>query len=176
MWRILIGMENLITYSSIPARVSLRCGIYRERRFSAVHMAQPCPAVGHWWGSAISTGTANRITCLYNESSRQTAIWYLNNNAFAGGAFGPTLPGAWRVVGVADFNRDGKTDYLLFNPSTHQSAHLVSLRGHACLGGAFGPTLPSAWALVGVGDFNGDGKPDYVLVQRRARAKPRSGT
>ena len=57
------GTANRITYSSMPARVSLRCGIYRERRFSAVHMAQPSPAVGHWWGSAISTGTANRITC-----------------------------------------------------------------------------------------------------------------
>ena len=36
---------------------------------------------------------------LHNPSTRQTAIWYLNNNAFMGGAFGPTIAasGPWRV-------------------------------------------------------------------------------
>jgi len=32
-------------------------------------------------------------------SSRQTAIWYLNNNVFVSGAFGPTLPPGWSVLG-----------------------------------------------------------------------------
>jgi hypothetical protein len=35
---------------------------------------------------------------LYNAGTRQTAIWYLNNNVFAGGAFGPTLPAGWSLV------------------------------------------------------------------------------
>ena len=39
------------------------------------------------------------------------AVWYLNNNVFVGGAFGPTLPANWSVVGVADFNGDNKPDY-----------------------------------------------------------------
>jgi hypothetical protein len=29
---------------------------------------------------------------LYHAATRQTAIWYLNNNVFVSGAFGPTLP------------------------------------------------------------------------------------
>ncbi len=29
---------------------------------------------------------------LFNSSTRQTAIWYLNNNVFSSGLFGPTLP------------------------------------------------------------------------------------
>jgi FG-GAP repeat. len=29
---------------------------------------------------------------LYNASTRQTAIWYLNNNVYVGGGYGPTLP------------------------------------------------------------------------------------
>ena len=33
-----------------------------------------------------------------------------------------TLPVYWRVVGVADFNGDNKPDYLLYNPSTRQTA------------------------------------------------------
>jgi serine protease AprX len=99
---------------------------------------------------------------LYKANTRQTAVWYMNNNVFLGGASGPTLPGVWRGVGAADFNQDGKTDYLLFNASTHQSA-IWYLSGVMLVGGAFGPTLPGAWALVAVGDFNGDSKPDYVL-------------
>jgi hypothetical protein len=35
---------------------------------------------------------------LYNAATRQTAIWYLNNNFFVSGAFGPTLPAGWSLV------------------------------------------------------------------------------
>src|SRR5205814_9802457 len=59
---------------------------------------------------------------LYNGVTHQTAVWYLNNNVFIGGAFGPTLPANWEIVGVADFDGDGRPDYLLFSSSTHQTA------------------------------------------------------
>jgi hypothetical protein len=35
---------------------------------------------------------------LYNAGTRQTAIWYLNNNVFVNGAFGPTLPAGWSLA------------------------------------------------------------------------------
>ena len=78
------------------------------------------PATG--WG-LVATGDFNSDGkpdyVLYNASTHQTAVWYLNNNAYVGGVYGPTIPAAWSLVGVADFNGDRKTDYLLFNPSTH---------------------------------------------------------
>ena len=37
---------------------------------------------------------------LQNTSTRQTAIWYLNNNVFVSGAFGPTVPAGWSLVEV----------------------------------------------------------------------------
>jgi hypothetical protein len=70
---------------------------------------------------------------------------------------------------VADFDGDGNLDYLLFNPSTHQTA-IWCLSGVTLVGGAFGPTLPSsAWALVAVGDIDGDCNPDYVLYNASTR-------
>jgi hypothetical protein len=36
---------------------------------------------------------------LYNASSCQTAIWYLNDNVFVAAAYGPTLPPGWSVLG-----------------------------------------------------------------------------
>ena len=95
-------------------------------------------------------------------ATRQTAIWYLNNNAFVSGDLGPTLPANWRVVGVADFNGDGKTDYLLYSASTRQTA-IWSLSGPTLISGAYGPMIASGYTLIGAADFNADGKPDYVL-------------
>src|SRR5437667_4088720 len=105
---------------------------------------------------------------LYNASTRQTAIWYLNNNAFVAGTYAPTLPAGWRVVGVADFDGDGRPDYLLFNSTSHQTA-IWYLSGTTFVRGAYGPSLPNGWDLVAVGDFNADGKPDYVLYNAVTR-------
>ena len=105
---------------------------------------------------------------LYRPSTRQTGIWFMHNNVYAGGAFGPTLPAGWNLIDVADFNRDGNNDYALFNSSTRQTA-IWYLSGVTRIGGAFGPDLPSGWALVATGDFNGDGKPDFVLYNAGTR-------
>jgi hypothetical protein len=99
---------------------------------------------------------------LYNAGTRQTAVWYLNNNVYMGGAYAPTLPVGWRVIDVADFNRDGHPDYALFNASTRRTA-IWYLSGVTFIGGAYGPTLPTGWELLATGNFNNDGKPDYVL-------------
>jgi hypothetical protein len=105
---------------------------------------------------------------LHNGSTRRTAIWYMNNNVYAGGAFGPTLPVGWNLMDVADFNRDGNNDYALFNSSTGQTA-IWYLSGVTLIRGAWGPTVPSGWALVATGDFNSDGKPDFVLYKASTR-------
>src|SRR5947207_9933676 len=105
---------------------------------------------------------------LYNVSTRQTAVWYLNNNAFVAGTFAPTLPAGWRVVGVADFNGDSQPDYLLYNASTRQTA-VWYLNNNAFVAGAFAPTLPAGWRVVGVADFNRDSQPDYLLFNASTR-------
>ena len=80
---------------------------------------------------------------LYNASTRQTALWYLNNNVHIGGASGPTLPAGWQPVGVADFNRDGHPDYLLFNSTTRDTV-IWYMNNNVHIGGASGPTLGPA--------------------------------
>ena len=99
---------------------------------------------------------------LYRTSTRQTTIWYMNNNARLTTAYGPTPPSGWKVADVADFNGDSKPDYLLYNASTQQSA-ILYLNNNTVTSSAYGPTLPAGWTLVAAGDFNGDKKPDYVI-------------
>ena len=108
---------------------------------------------------------------LYNASTHQTALWYLNNNVHIGGASGPTLPAGWQPVGVADFNRDGHPDYLLFNSRHAADSDMVYEQQRSYRRGDHGPTLPgrlergSGWRT-----FNGDGHPDYLLFNPRLRA------
>jgi FG-GAP-like repeat len=105
---------------------------------------------------------------LYNPSTRQTVIWYLNNNVLTGRAYGPTPWPGWSLVGVADFNGDGKPDYLLYNPSTRKTV-IWYLHNNVKFGHAYGPTPWPGWNLVGAADFNGDGKPDYLLYNPSTR-------
>src|SRR5205814_735370 len=114
------------------------------------------------------TGDGKPDYVLYNAATRQTAIWYLNNNMFVSGVLGPTLPAGWGLSGAADFNGDGHPDYALFNSATRLTA-IWYLSGSTFISGAFGPSLPSGWALVATADFNGDGKPDYLLYNAAMR-------
>jgi FG-GAP-like repeat/Beta-galactosidase len=99
---------------------------------------------------------------LYNASTHQTAVWYLNNTKLKSGSVGPTLPPYWQIAGVGDFNGDGHPDFALFNAVTGQTA-IWYLSGSSVVGRAYGPSLPHGWQLVNVGDFNADSKADYVL-------------
>jgi hypothetical protein len=78
---------------------------------------------------------------LFNASTHQTAIWYLSGVTFVGGHFGSTLPSGWTLLATADFNGDGRPDYVLFNPSSRRTA-IWYLNNNIFIGGAYGPTLP----------------------------------
>jgi hypothetical protein len=92
----------------------------------------------------------------------------MNNNVRIGAANGPTLPAGYKLVGVADFNRDGHPDYLLFNPTTRQS-QIWYLSVTSFTSAQSGPTITSGYELIGAADFNGDGKPDYLLFNPSTR-------
>ena len=113
-------------------------------------------------------GDGNPDYVLYNASTRQTAIWYLNNSVYLIGRYGPTLPPGWVLVDVADFNGDGHPDYVLRNPITRQTA-IWYLNNNVYVVGVYGPTPPTGWQLVATADFNGDGHPDYVLYNAGTR-------
>ena len=107
-------------------------------------------------------GDARPDLLLFNAGTRQTAVWYMNNNVRIGNANGPTLPAGWSLASVEDFNRDDHPDYLLFN-SASRATWIWYMNNNVRIGNAFGPTLPAGWTVVALGDFNSDGYPDYLL-------------
>jgi hypothetical protein len=62
---------------------------------------------------------------------------------------------------VADFNRNGKTDYLLVKASTHRSA-IWYPSVVIFVGGVYELTFANDYELKGAADFNGESSPDYV--------------
>jgi hypothetical protein len=107
-------------------------------------------------------GDARPDFLLYNPGTRQTAVWYMNNNVRTGNVNGPTLIAGWSLTSVADFNHDDHPDYLLFNTAT-RATWIWYMNNNVRIGNAFGPTLPAGWTVVALGDFNADGYPDYLL-------------
>jgi len=49
-------------------------------------------------GLADFDGNGRPDYLLYNSSTRQTRIWYMDNNVRIGSASGPTLPTGWNLL------------------------------------------------------------------------------
>ena len=97
---------------------------------------------------------------LYNPSTHETRLWYMNNNVHVGTVAGPRLPPRWSPVAAADFNGDGHIDVLFFNTISRQT-WIGYLFG--ATQGDYGPTLPSGYEVITTADFNHDGHPDLLL-------------
>lgn len=120
---------------------------------------------------AVASGDINgdgSADIVLQHNNGTLGVWFLNGTTLTSGALlTPSSLGdaGWKIVGLGDFNSDGKLDLALqytngtlgvwyLNGTTLTSATLMTPSS----------TGDANWRVVGVADRNGDGKPD-LLVQ-----------
>ena len=98
-----------------------------------------------------------------NRADGTNAIWLLGEDGkTVSGAFIQAVgPQAWRIVGAADMNRDGKADLIWRNQSTGENA-IWLMAGTSVLRTAFAQAVGGEWSLAGAGDVDGDGQAELV--------------
>ena len=118
-------------------------------------------------GAGDFLGNGATTLVLQSRTTNQIAYWFTtgaNHATINGGQFvNVTPPLDWKVVGVGDFNSDGKSD-LVFQSQTTGQVAVWFMNGPYYAGGVLLPITPATGLkMMGVGDFNGDGRPDLVL-------------
>jgi hypothetical protein len=123
-------------------------------------------------GTGDFYGNGSNALVLENRTDGSIVFWYTggtNNATITGGEYCSVLPyTGWRVVGVGDFNGDGKSDLVFQNQTTNQVA-VWYMNGPTYTGGIVLPfTPPAGWTVAGVGDLNADGLPDLVFQNQNS--------
>jgi hypothetical protein len=117
-------------------------------------------AVGDFAGS----GKRNQLLWR-NYSTGQVSLQTVNYSAGFSQSVAPvfTEPNlAWKILGAADFNGDGKTDIVWRNDS-NGIVFMQFMNGPAITSSGIAYTEPNAaWKIVALGDYNGDGKADLA--------------
>jgi photosystem II stability/assembly factor-like uncharacterized protein len=100
-------------------------------------------------GAADFNGDGNIDFLLFHPSLHRSLIWYLTGVAatVSGTVLGPMIPNAYGLVGAADFNNDGKPDFVLYDPATRQT-RIWLLHNNILVGGLIGPPLPIGFTLA----------------------------
>jgi hypothetical protein len=106
-------------------------------------------------------GACNSDVLFQNTGSSQVEIWTTNGTTVTGSGSPGAPPAGWSVVGVGDFNADGKADLLWQNLTT--SEIVIWLMNGTAIASSATPGSPgSDWSVQGVGDFDGNGTADIL--------------
>jgi len=89
--------------------------------------------------------------------------WLLSNGNWSASIDPGGHPLGSHIAGVGDFNRDGTSDLLWFNPS-NMAAEVWTLANAKWAASASIGTHPAGYNIAGIGDFNGDGHGDVLWV------------
>ena len=100
-----------------------------------------------------------------NTISGEVYLWLMNGATIASqGDVGVVSPSSgWVIVGVGDFNGDGKADILWQNTATGE-VYIWLMNGTTIASqGSPGTVSPSSgWVIQGAGDFDGNGMSDIL--------------
>jgi hypothetical protein len=99
-----------------------------------------------------------------NSTSGEVYVWLMNGLTITSQGSPATVSpsSGWNVVGVGDFNDDGKAD-ILWQNDTSGEVYIWLMNGTGIASqGVVANSLSPNWAVLGVGDFDGNGTSDVL--------------
>lgn len=113
-------------------------------------------------GSAVAThdfSAEQRSDILWKHSGGSVAMWLMNAGTVTSSLAVASVGAGWSVVGLRDFDGNGKADILWQNGSTVAMWLMNSGTVSQSLSVA---SVGTGWSVVGTRDFNGDTKGDIL--------------
>ena len=155
-------------------RISGRISLMAEDGQTAMMIGPPWEILGV--GDFNGNGKADIL--FRNTADNATQVWFMDGHRISGrislmaedGQTPMMIGPPWEIVGVGDFNGDGKAD-ILFRNTADNATQVWFMDGHRISGrislmaedGQTPMMIGPPWEIVGVGDFNGDGKADILF-------------
>jgi hypothetical protein len=116
-------------------------------------------------GAGDFNGDGTPDIVWYYSVTGDTVVWHMGQFGLArtGHSILDVEPDlAWTIVGIGDFNGDGRSDILWRNTVTG-ALRVWYMDGMTRTGeGALETETDLTWTVAGTGDFNGDGRPDIL--------------
>ena len=105
-----------------------------------------------------------------NPVTRATSILYTRAGVQLGGAaLGPSIPANLAFCGMADFNGDAKTDWLLFDATAHRAWVWYQNTTTSWTKTAVTTLIPVGYDVITAVDTDGDGQCDLILFYKAGR-------
>jgi hypothetical protein len=100
---------------------------------------------------------------LFAHTSGTLYAWFMDAARMIGGDYvsPQTVPAGWQVVGIDDFNADGKSDIIIQTQTTGQLT-LWAMDGLTRIDEVSLLATNTPWRVGATGDFNGDGQADII--------------
>jgi hypothetical protein len=167
------GISDLLFQNSADGR--LVYWLMQGDRMTSLGFLTPADPGPDWKvaGAADLNGDGQTDLIFQNASNGDVAYWLMNGVAAVKiGYITPRNPGVgWRLVGLADFNRDGYTD-LLFRDDVRGNLYIWYMQGTNMISGGYLGGKDNGGAqderVMAVGDLNNDGQADILFAQSPA--------
>jgi hypothetical protein len=147
---------------------------------SAIFVGVPWRVVGagdfKFRGGLAPNGGADILWC--NSSTLETQIWTMDGHRITArapitsedGRLAMTVGPPWEIIGLGNFNRNGRTDILFRNTADNQvqvwlmdGSRIESRQPLLAEDGRAHMTIGPPWEVVGIGDFKGKGGADILF-------------
>ena len=114
----------------------------------------------------------NNVILWRNAQTGDTWMWLMNGNSIAGAARVAIVNLSWTIVGVGNFDGQGRRDIVWYNASLGRVA-IWTMNGIAETGSyefQAPAGAPGEWAVVGIADFDHTGLSDILWQDTRTGA------